>query len=98
MTKYNDAHKGGRGNKIAYETKVVRIPVDFIPLIDKILEYYLSKSYTLPDLKTENNLPDTITDYDISEKINQIKKKITNGDSGYKRNSASKLIKDLLEL
>jgi hypothetical protein len=79
MNQYN--HKGGRGYKLPYSTKPVRVPEKLIPIIEELTN--LLETY--PDQEINLLLIDA----------NKLVSDISRRERGYRSNSAGELIKKI---
>ncbi len=80
-------NRGGRGHKLPYETKAVRIPVDLIGIVKSLAVDY-----------EKNNCIATIGQENLKPKLKEILAKVDQKEKGYKSNSAGQLIADLKTL
>ena len=98
---------GGRWRKAPYETKLIRVPCPLEAQVDKLKLLYIEfleaggnpqqpTNYLL-NKKVVNKNNDEIYLYLVNA-LNKLVNKIKSRESGYKGNSASQLIKELIEL
>ena len=89
MTSY---FKGGRGVKAPYESTIKRVPVPLAETVDELIEEYRCK------LVTGNDDKPVTGKQAVMNRLEIILNSVASEEPGYKPKSATRLVKELLEL
>jgi|GEM_PF-6232587 len=102
----SEINVGGRGKNAPYHTKLTRVPIPLEPQILEIKARYIEflerggnpqepPNYLLEEKPVNNNVYDQSA---LVDALDKLVNKIKSQESGYKKNSATHLIKDLMQL